>query len=76
MEAPPLAPGHVNNFNLLLDAARNKDLALIQCTDAVTGASVATVCCVNHFDDGSVEFAPIAKLFNNNPYEELKPPAL
>jgi Family of unknown function (DUF6117) len=71
-----LAPGHVANFKPLLKAARNEDLALIQCTDSATGDPVATICMVNQDAEGNVDFVPIAKLFNTNPYEELLPPPI
>lgn len=72
--SPTLAAAHVANFNTMLKAARSKDLCLIQCTDARTGDPVATVCMVNQDAEGNVELAPVAKLFNTNPYEELLPP--
>lgn len=72
--SPALAPGHVANFNTMLQAARNKDLCLIQCTDAKTGEPVATICMINQDAEGNVEFAPVARMFNTNPYEELLPP--
>jgi hypothetical protein len=72
--SPALSAGHKANFNNLLRAAKNQDLALMQCTDASTGEPVATVCMVNRDAEGNVEFAPVAKLFNTNPYEELLPP--
>ena len=74
--SPALAPGHVANFNNLKRAAINHDLALMQCTDAKTGDAVATICMVNRDAEGNVEFAPVAKLFNSNPYEELLPPSI
>lgn len=72
--SPALSAGHQANFTNLLRAARAKDLALMQCTDAKTGEPVATICMVNRDAEGNVEFAPVAKLFNTNPYEELLPP--
>lgn len=74
--SPALAPGHVANFNNLLRAARAQDLALVQCTDAKTGDAVATICMVNRDVEGNVEFAPVARLFNTNPYEDLLPPSI
>lgn len=69
-----LSAGHKANFNNLVRAAKNGDIALMQCTDAKTGEEVAAVCMVNRDAEGNVEFAPVAKLFNSNPYEELLPP--
>ncbi len=72
--ASALPQAHVANFNTMLKAAANKDLALIQCTDAKTGEPVATICMVNQDAEGNVEFQPVAKMFNTNPFEELLPP--
>jgi hypothetical protein len=74
--SPALSAGHKANFNNLLRAAKNRDLALMSCTDASTGEPVATVCMVNRDAEGNVAFAPVAKLFNSNPYEELLPPSI
>lgn len=71
-----LAQGHLANFKTMLKAARAKDLALIQCTDAKTGEPVATICMVNQDAEGNVEFAPVARMFNTNPFEELLPPSI
>lgn len=72
--SPALAPGHTANFNNLLRAARNRDLALVSCTDAKTGEPVAAICMVNIDPDGTVDMVPVARMFNTNPYEELLPP--
>lgn len=74
--SPALSEGHKANFNNLLLAAKNRDLALVSCTDAKTGDPVATVCMVNRDAEGNVEFAPVAKLFNTDPYKELLPPSI
>lgn len=71
-----LAAGHVANFEVMLKAARAKDLCLVQCTDAKTGEPVATICMVNRDVEGNVEFAPVARMFNSNPYKELLPPSI
>lgn len=60
------------NFETLLKAAKNDDLALVECTDKKTGAYVAAVCAI-HKEGGEYVVTPIAKLFVN-PYEEINPP--
>lgn len=60
------------NFNTLLDAARAGHLALVECTDKVTGRYVATICACN--EGAEIEMVPLAKLFDGNPYDELDPP--
>ncbi len=69
-----LATGHKANFETLQAAFDNGDVALMECQLAATGEPVAVVCAANRHDDGSVEFAPFAMLFNDNPYEILNPP--
>lgn len=65
--------GYKSNFNTMLAAAKNGDLALLECTDAATGKPVMTVCYV-HQEKGEFVMTPVAKLFDGNPYDELLPP--
>ena len=66
--------GYKHNFETMLAAARNGDLALVECTDAKTGEIVIAVCIMIDHTDGSTDIMPVAKMFNGNPYEELIPP--
>lgn len=66
-------PGHPAIFDTLKRAIKNGDAALMDCRDRRTGESVAVVCAVNR-SDGECEMAPLARLFNGNPYDELDPP--
>jgi len=68
--------GYKSNFETLKRAAENGDLALVECADAVTGEPVITVCAMSYEGNGDISMAPIAKMFNGNPYEELLPPTL
>jgi len=63
-----------HNFDQLLKAARKGALCLMDCTDAATDKPVITVCIHTIDDDDMHNMQPIAKLFDGNPYEELKPP--
>ena len=63
------------NFETLQRASANGDLCLVECRDAMTGQPVYALCAVN-YDGEMVELAPLAKLFDGNPYEELVPPGL
>lgn len=65
--------GHKHNLETIVRAAKDKRLMLIECTDAKTGATVVTLGALSDADDG-FEFVPLAKMFDNNPYEELMPP--
>lgn len=66
--------GHKSNFNALLRAAKNGDLALLECYDAKTNTPVFTICMANRGADRSITFVPVAKMFDGNPYDELMPP--
>lgn len=66
-------PGYKHNYDTLLRAANNGDLALMECTDQTTGELVAVLCAVN-FDNGEYAFAPLARMLEGNPYEYLTPP--
>lgn len=67
--------GHKANLHTLFMAHENGDIALMECTDKATGKPVIVICAVNR-DGGDVIMAPLAKLFDGNPYEELDPPAM
>lgn len=68
-----LAKGQIRNFRTMLRAAGDRNLALMECTLRGTDEPVAVICAVNH-RDGQFEFVPLARLFNENPYEALMPP--
>jgi hypothetical protein len=66
--------GHKRNFQTLVDAVQNGDVALMECELAATKEIVAVICAANRMPDGEIEFAPFAMLFNGNPYEMVNPP--
>jgi Family of unknown function (DUF6117) len=61
------------NFETILNAAKNGDLALLECADASSGEKRSVVCAINR-DGTDFVFVPLAKLFVGNPYDELTPP--
>ena len=63
-----------NNYHVLCVAFDRGDVCLVECEDAETGMPVYAICAMNRHADGSVTFVPIAKLFTQNPYDELTPP--
>lgn len=65
--------GYRNNFNTLLRAARNGDLALVECEDKTTLKKVYALCAVGR-DGEEFLLSPFAKLFDGDPYKELNPP--
>lgn len=65
--------GYRLNFETLLRASEHGALCLVECTDAATGQPAYAICAVNR-DGDQFELAPLARLFDGNPYEELVPP--
>jgi hypothetical protein len=64
---------HKDNFEMMLEAARNGDLALMDCTLKATGEHVAVITAVS-VKGKQYLMTPIAMFFNGNPYELLDPP--
>ena len=62
------------NFQTLLDAAANGDLALMECADAVSGEPRYVICAVGRASEEFV-FTPFGHLADGNPYEAYLPPA-
>jgi len=65
--------GYRANFETLRRAFLNGDAALLECTSRETGEPVYAVVAVQQQGD-EFELVPFAKLFDDNPYEELDPP--
>ena len=65
---------HARNFETLLQAARNGDLALMECTDAMTGVPRYVICAVGRVD-GDYVMTPFGHLHDGNPYDAYLPPA-
>lgn len=67
-------PHHARaNFNTLLRAAEDGSLALMECTDTVTGEPRYVICAVGR-DDGDYVFTPFGHLADGNPYDAYRPP--
>ena len=67
-------PEHARtNFNTLLRAAGDGNLALMECLDAVTGEPRYVLCAVGR-DDGDYIFVPFGHLADGNPFELYRPP--
>ena len=68
-------PDHARaNFQTLLRAATDGNLALLECTDAATGAPRYVVCAVGR-DGEEFLFTPFGHLAEGNPYDAYLPPA-
>ena len=63
-----------NNFQTLLEAAKNNRLALMECKDAKTQQTVYVICGVNSETDGSIAMVPFGHLATGNPYEDYVSP--
>jgi hypothetical protein len=67
-------PDHIRtNFNTLLRAASDGNLALMECTDTVTGEARYVVCAVGREGTDYV-FTPFGHLTPGNPYDAYLPP--
>jgi hypothetical protein len=67
-------PDHIRtNFNTLLRAASDGNLALMECTDTVTGEARYVVCAVGREGTDYV-FTPFGHLAPGNPYDAYLPP--
>ena len=62
------------NFDTLLRAASNGNIALMECTDAITGEPRYVICAVGREGTDYV-FTPFGHLADGNPYDAYLPPA-
>ena len=68
-------PEHARaNFQVLLSAAANGDLALMECADAVSGEPRFVICAVGREGEDFL-FTPFGHLAEGNPYEAYVPPS-
>lgn len=68
-------PDHARaNFQTLLRAAANGNLALMECADSATGETRYVICAVGG-DDGEYVFTPFCHLSDGDPYEAYTPRA-
>ncbi|WP_414832753.1 DUF6117 family protein [Afifella sp. YEN Y35] len=69
-----MIPDHIRaNFQTLMRAAENGDLALMECADAETDAPRYVICTVGR-NGGEYLFTPFGHLVEGNPYEAYRPP--
>lgn len=62
-----------SNFQTLLRAADDGNLALMECLDAMTGGTRYVICAVA-WHDGEFVFTPFGHLADGNPYDAYLPP--
>jgi len=70
----PICKGHAKNLDTIKRAARDGNLALVECRFRATGETVAAVCAVGGDGMGGAEIVPFAVMLSGNPYELLDPP--
>lgn len=63
-----------HNFDTLLRAAADGNLALLECRDAVSLEPRYVLCAVGH-DAGEFLMTPFGHLHDGNPFEAYLPPA-
>ena len=61
------------NFETLMKAAKAGDLALMECTEVVSGETRYVLCAVGR-DGGDYVFTPFGHLADGNPYDAYLPP--
>lgn len=67
-------PAHIRaNFETLLRAAQNGDLAVMECKDSGNGAIRYVLCAVGR-NEGDYAFTPFGHLAEGNPFEVYVPP--
>ena len=68
-------PDHARaNFQTLLRAAADSNLALMECIDAVTGEPCYVICAVGR-DGRDFLFTPFGHLADGNPFDAHIPPS-
>jgi hypothetical protein len=68
-------PNHAHaNFQTLLRAAADGNLALVECTDAATGDVRYVICAVGHAGTDFV-FTPFGHLADGDPFGSYVPPS-
>lgn len=60
-------------FRAILAAAHHNSLCLARCSNIKTG-KIEHVLCTHHIENGVSMYQPLAKLFQNNPNNEITPP--
>lgn len=62
------------NFETLLRAAEDGNLALLECTDTATGEPRYVLCAVARDEDTTFVMTPFGHLADDNPFDLYRPP--
>ena len=72
---PPIPDHHKQWFAQLMLAAKNDDVALMSCLDAVTKEPCTVLCIASQADDGGIVFIPLGHFVpDGNPFDAYIPP--
>ena len=72
---PPIPDHHMQWFEQLKLAAKNNDVALMSCLDAVTKEPRSVLCIASQASDRYVEFIPLGHFVpEGNPFDAYIPP--
>jgi hypothetical protein len=66
-----IADGHKTNFDTLQVAVKEGDVCLLEVYERVGGKPAVLVCATFQDDEEQVNFVPLARMFDGNPYEEF-----
>ena len=68
-----LTDAEKETFNFMGAAFITGNVLLMQCRDKATGGLVAVVCATRPGAEGNVEMMPVARLFFDDPNDEVEP---
>ena len=73
----PITESEKKNFDTLVSAAKSDRICLVSTFDTNSTTTAIVVCAVNPPMDtaGDYEFVPLARLFDENPYDRYEFPA-
>jgi hypothetical protein len=71
----PIKSETKQNFEILKEATRSGDLALVDCIDINTKQHVPVICAVSIDEDQDYIFIPLGQMFENDPMQHLKFPS-
>jgi len=73
---PALLPGYRDNFNTMLRASKEGDLALVSAIRKADKKPVALVCAIQRNPDETMTPVPFAVMCEGNPFEDFEDPTV
>lgn len=74
MTPPKLNDAYKTNYETLLRAVKNEDLALVSAIRKADQAPVALLCAMHRLPDGNIIPVPLAVMVEGNPFELFEDP--